>query len=159
MKNNKEKSKMKLILRIFGVVFAISLIMANIDLIFGLLTAVLPIATTGVVTLAGLNAYWDSGCTNEVTSISWGSMYPGSSKNVTIYLKNTGNVPITLSLTTDSWNPSNAETYFTLTWDYSGGQIQPDEVLQITLTLTVSGDVQGITNFSFNVVITGTEVT
>jgi len=74
MKNNREKSKIKLILKIFGVFFAISLILANIDLIFGLLTAVLPIATTGVVTSACLNAYWDSGCTNEVASISWGSI-------------------------------------------------------------------------------------
>jgi len=159
MKNDKERSKTKIVLKIFGVVFAVSLILANIDLIFGLLTAVLPIATTGVVTSAGLKAYWDSGCTNEVTSISWGSMYAGNSKNVTIYLKNTGNVPMTLSLTTDNWNPSSAETYFTLIWDYSGGQIQPNEVLQITLTLTVSRNVQGVTDFSFNVIITGTEVT
>jgi len=154
-----EKEKINLAFRILGVIFAVSIILGNIDLIFGLLTAVLSIATTGVVTSAGLNAYWDSECTNEVTSISWGSIYPGGSTNVTIYLKNTGDVPMTLSLTTDSWDPSDAETYFTLTWDYSGVQIQPGEALQITLTLAVSENTQGITNFSFNVVITGTEAT
>jgi len=141
-----------------GVIAAASLILANSNYIFGLLSTVLPINTSGVITSADLEAYWDSECTNAVSSINWGTIYPGGSKNVTIYLKNTGNVPLNLSLSTDNWNPSNAGTYLTLTWDYSGEQLQPGGVVQVTLTLTVSSNTQGITNFSFDVVITGTEV-
>ena len=141
-----------------GVLVATSLILANSNYIFGLLSTVLPINTSGVITSADLEAYWDSECTNAVSSINWGTIYPGGSKNVTIYLKNTGNVPLNLSLSTDNWSPSNAGTYLTLTWDYSGGQLQAGGVVQVTLTLTVSSNTQGITNFSFDVVITGTEV-
>ncbi|MEM3480033.1 MAG: hypothetical protein QW702_00470 [Candidatus Bathyarchaeia archaeon] len=73
-------------------------------------------------------------------------------------MKNTGNVPITLSLSTENWNPSNAGSYMTLTWDYtSETKIQSNSALKVTLTLTVSSSIQGITNFSFNIVITGTE--
>ncbi|MBS7640082.1 hypothetical protein KEJ12_00310 [Candidatus Bathyarchaeota archaeon] len=75
-----------------------------------------------------------------------------------IFIKNTGNVPITLSLSTEGWDPSNAGSYITLTWDYiSGTKVQPGSVLKVTLKLTVSSSVQGITSFSFNIVITGTE--
>jgi len=155
MKTNNKK--LILALRMLGLIVAFGLILANSDYIFGLLSTVLPINTSGVITSADLDAYWDSACTDAVSSINWGTIRPGESKNVTIYLKNTGNVPLTLSLATDNWNPSNAGTYLSLTWDYSGGQLQANGVLQVTLTLTASSNTQGITSFSFDVIITGTE--
>ena len=145
-------------LRILAIISAVAVVLGSSEYIFGLLSTVLPINSSGVVTSADLEAYWDSDCTDTVSSINWGTIYPGDSKNVTIYLKNTGNVPLTLSLSTDGWNPSEAESYITLSWNYGGEQLQASEVLQVTLTLTVSSNTQGITNFSFNIIITGTEV-
>ena len=77
---------------------------------------------------------------------------------MTVYVKNTGNVPMTLEPSTDEWSPLAAEMYIDLQWDYSGGQIQPDDVVQVTLTLTVSAIIDAVTDFSFDIVITGTEV-
>jgi len=155
---NTDNKKLVSALRILAVVAAIGMIMSSSEYIFGLLSTVLPINSSGVITSADLEAYWDVDCTNAVSSINWGSIYPGNSKNVTIYLKNTGGVPLTLSLSTDNWNPTSAGSYITLTWSYNGEQIPVGGVLQVTLTLTVSSNAQGITNFSFDVVITGTEV-
>jgi hypothetical protein len=111
-----------------------------------------------MVTSVNLEVYWDSACTNRVTSIDWGIIPPGGSAAKTVYIKNAGNVPITLALSTESWSPSEAANYLTLTWNYtSGTKIPSGSVLPVTLTLTVSSSIQGITNYSFNIVITGTE--
>jgi len=100
-------------------------------------------------------AYWDSYCTNRTTAIDWGTIEPSSSKDVTIYLKNEGDVNVTLSLNTANWNPSIAYSHISLSWNYSAEKINPSGKIAVTLTLTVSPDTSGITSFSFDIIITG----
>lgn len=146
------------ILKAVGLMVAAGLILASAGYALGLLSYSTCISSSGVIASVNLAVYWDNTCTNSVTAIDWGTISPGGSKSVQVYVKNSGNIPITLSLSTESWNPSNAGNYITLTWDYiSGTKIQPGSVQKITLTLVVSSNVQGITNFSFNIVIAGTE--
>ena len=64
------------------------------------------IPSSGLVVAVNVGVYSDSGCTLNLTPIDWGSVYPGGSAPRTIYVKNTGNAPITLSMTTASWNPA-----------------------------------------------------
>lgn len=116
----------------------------------------LNLRNTGTLKTINVAAYWDSACTSQVTSVDWGTVEPGSTKNVDIYLKNTGNAPITLSLSVSNWSPSNASNYVSLSWNYSGQQISPGSVVQVTLTLTVSSNVSGISSFSFDMTIVGT---
>jgi len=151
-------SKARRVLGILGVALAIGLVITNANSIYGLLSTVLPIGTTGRVVTIDVDVYWESGCVNKVSSINWGELAPGDSEVVTVYVKNTGNVPMTLEMSTDEWLPLAAQMYIDLQWDYSGGQIQPDGVVQVTLTLTVSAIIDGIADFSFDIVITGTEV-
>jgi len=146
-------------LGILGATAAIGLVLANMNSIFGLLSAVYPIGSSGVVSSANINVYWESGCINNVTSINWGTLSPGQSKNVVVYVKNTGTVALTLALSTDGWSPAGAATYLALTWNYGGVQIQPNQVLAVTLTLTVSESIEGITDFSFTIYIAGTQGT
>jgi len=40
-----------------------------------------------------------------------------------------------------------------LSWDYADQPIDPQEIVPITLTLTTSPDIEGITNFSFDIII------
>jgi len=146
------------ILKAIGIVAAVSLILASAGYTLGLLSSSVRISSSGVIASVNLAVYWDNACTNPVTAIDWGTIRPGESMPLEIFIKNTGNVPITLSLSTEGWDPSNAGSYITLTWDYiSGTKVQPGSVLKVTLKLTVSSSVQGITSFSFNIVITGTE--
>jgi len=126
--------------------------------IYGFLSSVLTLRGTGDIRTIGVAAYWDSNCTKEVTTIDWGLIEPGSSKSVTIYLKNEGNTPITLSLNTTDWSPSNASDYLSLSWDYLGDEIKGGEVIRVSMTLTVSPNISGITSFSFNIIITAREV-
>jgi hypothetical protein len=111
------------------------------------------ISNAGSVKAIGVGVYWDQACSNPVSSISWGTIDPGSSVNKTIYIKNTGNNVATLSLATSNWSPSNASSYMTLSWDYNGQPVNANAVIQVKLTLSVSSAVSGITNFSFDITI------
>jgi hypothetical protein len=150
--------KSKKTVNVLGIALAIGLVLANINSIYGLLSTTLNFGNSGIIATANLGIYSDSQCLNKVTSINWGTLDPGISKNVTIYVNNTGNVPITLSLSTQDWTPQNVGTNLTLTWNYvTGTVIQPKQVTATILTLKVSQNIKGITSFSFNIVITGTE--
>ncbi len=101
--------------------------------------------------------HWDQNCTNETTSINWGALEPGSARNATVYVKNEGNVALTLSKSLANWSPSNATTYITLAWDYANSTLTPGSVLKLTLTLSVSPNAQSLGAFSFDTAITATE--
>lgn len=113
------------------------------------------IGILGTVKAVGVGVYWDNNCNNRVSSINWGMAEPDSVKNVTVYIRNESNAPVTLSLQTEKWNPTNASNYIILSCSYYGGQeIGVDEVVQVTLSLGFSSSMR-ITNFSFDIIITG----
>ncbi len=107
----------------------------------------------GTVKAVGVGVFWDSNCTSPVSFIDWGMVEPGSMNNVTVYVRNEGNVAATISLATDNWNPANASDYLTLSWNYDGQQLSPQEVIPTILTLTVSPSVHGIESFNFDIII------
>lgn len=119
----------------------------------GFMQSSVRIVGRGTIKAVGVGVFWDSNCTNPVSFIDWGMVEPGSMNNVTVYVRNEGNVVSSISLTTENWNPSNASDYLMLIWNYDGRQINPSEVIQVTLTLTVSLSVQGIESFSFDIII------
>jgi len=106
-------------------------------------------------TVKSIEVYSNSDCTEKVASIDWGAIEAGSSKDVVVYVKNVGNAPVTLSLGAQNWSPSNATKYMKLTWNYGGQPVNVGAVVQVQLTLTVYANITGITNFSFDVLITG----
>lgn len=112
------------------------------------------LSNTGTIRTIGVGAYWDNECTDPASSIDWGSLSPGASKDVTVYIRNEGSSAATLSKYTSNWNPSNAWGYITLSWDYGGQQISANEVIEVTLTLSISSSIEGITSFSFDITIT-----
>ena len=109
----------------------------------------------GNVKAINVEVYWDSDCTDEVSLIDWGIMEPRTTENVTVYIMNTGNSDVMLSTDTINWSPSSASNYITLSWDYEGQSIGSSQVIQTTLMLSISPNIQGITSFSFDIVITG----
>jgi hypothetical protein len=121
----------------------------------GLLTITQTISSSGTITALNVGVYSDSACTQSLTSISWGQIAPGDSVPKTIYIKNTGNAPITLSMSTDSWGPSGANGPITITWDKSGASLNVGQSTSAVLTLAVSSSISGITSFSVNIEIIG----
>ena len=113
------------------------------------------ISNIGEVKGIGVGIYWNHSCTTEVSSIDWGIIEPGSSNNVTVYIRNEGNSATSLTMNVSNWNPSNASDFIDLSWNYQGQVINVSEVLEVTFTLIISSEIQGITSFSFDIVIVG----
>ena len=135
--------------------------MAAMVLMGGMVTALAltsssTLRSTGRIKALGVSIYSDSACTQALSSIDWGTADPGVTVNKAIYVKNEGNVPMTLSLQTANWSPSNVQNYLTLKWNYSGQTLDASQVVAITLSLSVSSSIQGITSYSFDIVISGT---
>jgi len=118
-------------------------------------------STTSVsaVEANGVGVYRDSGCTDadEVFSIDWGTLVPGSVKNIPVYIRNEGEEAIYLTMSTTNWRPLEASHYMTFFWDYSVQWLSPGEAIQITLTLSVSRYIEGISRFSFDILVTGND--
>lgn len=125
--------------------------------IFAISTALLSstmIPSSGKIVYSyGLGIYWDNNCNEKVSFLDWGTAEPGLTQNVIIYIQNEGNTPTILNLSTTSWIPEEAPNYMTLSWDYNDEAIEPSEVVQVTLTLSISPTIEEITNFAFDIVI------
>ena len=124
---------------------------------FGTLSNNRSIQSHGTVKAINVGVYWNSDCTNVTSSVNWGMLSPGTTKNVIIYVKNEGNVAVKLSLTTQNWSPSYAPNYIGLSWNREEQIVNSGSVVAATLTLSVSSSISGITNFSFDIIITGVE--
>jgi hypothetical protein len=121
-----------------------------------LLQATQTIPNTGTIKGINVGVYENSACTVPLTSLAWGTLDPGSSTIKTMYVKNEGTSPMTLSMTTNTWNPSNALSYITVTWNQNGTVVNAGLNVQANVTLTVSPNISGIPSFAFTMVITGT---
>jgi len=133
----------------------VAIVLASMAVVYALTSVSVYLQSVGTVKAVGVGVYWDSGCSQAVSSIDWGLADPGSVRNVTVYVKNEGNAPITLSLQTVNWNPAEAADYISLSWDYGGQAIGVNQVVAVTLSLSISSNIQGITTFSFDVVVAG----
>jgi len=122
-----------------------------------LLTANQTLNNAGTVKGVGVDVFWDRGCTNKTLSIDWGALSPGEIKNCVIYVKNSGNTAEVLSMRVDAWSPSNASSYVGVGWNCTSHVLSHGSVVGALLTLSVSSNMTGNVNFSFNMTITGTE--
>jgi hypothetical protein len=110
-------------------------------------------------TIAGVNVgvYTDSACTIPCTSLNAGTLNPGGTFTQNIWIKNTGTVSETLTMAVDNWNPANANSSLTLTWNRQNYVLSSGANIQATLTLTAAANTGTLTTFSCSITITGTQ--
>lgn len=132
----------------------------------------LHVPSIGTVKTIGVKAYWDANLKNETKQIQWGTTYPGSSINVTLYVQSISNVETTLKLETANWTfqdpnnaiisgPNDSTPYINLTWNYNNATIKPGETVQVTLTLSIDNSFDfirflinnNVRNYSFDITI------
>jgi len=125
----------------------------------GLLTNYQRVPNQGYVKAVGVGVYWDAACTQNVTSINWGFLEPGTTSTKQVWIKNIGNTQISINMTTENWSPTNARNYLTLVWNREGWILNATQSVQAVLTLSVLSTITetDIVEFSFDIVITGTE--
>jgi len=108
-----------------------------------------------IQTTTGIGIYSDSQGNTQLSSVSWGTLQPGASQNAICYIRNEGSTPITLSLEVSNWSPGSASNYFALSWNYNNQPINADQVVPITLTLSVASNIDGISTFGFDITVVG----
>lgn len=117
-------------------------------------SAILPLVykfpTTGDIATIELSVKWLNG--TEVTNINWG-VVENSTADIMEPLKvtNIGKVAVTLALSTATLSPSILS--LTLTWNYTGAVLQPNNsaTVELTQTVTATGP------YTYETVITATE--
>lgn len=119
------------------------------------LTTQKTIGGSGSIKGLDIGVYWNPECTNPTSSINFGQLEPASTKSFVLYLRNDGNTLLTLSMTTENWSPETAAEYISLSWSLEGLEISAQQVLEFSLTLTVSETVSDIDQFSMDIVISG----
>ena len=125
---------------------------------FGTMQTNALVGGSGTIKTVNVNVYQDSLCTKVLNSIPWGMVEAPSSNQFVGFVKATGTAPITLSMTTSAWNPSNCPSYISLTWNMSGVNLSPGQVKPMAFNLAVYSNTtsSGITNFQFQITVTGT---
>ena len=140
-----------------GVIIALAATGIFLSLVTAGLIATQTVTSNGTVSAVNVGVYSDITCTQNLTSIPWGTLYPGNSTTRTIYVKNTGTLPVTLTMTNGSWVPTTANTVLTLTWNRQSTVLNAGQSISATLTLTAASSTGSLTDFSFNIIITGAE--
>ena len=112
---------------------------------------------SGTITAVNLGVYSDSACTQTTTALNVGTLNPGGSATQIVYIKNTGNVAETLTMSVNNWNPTSASSSLTLTWNRQSTVLNAGQSIQATLTLTAASNTGSLTTFNCDVTLTGTQ--
>jgi hypothetical protein len=124
---------------------------------YGLLSTFRAIPLSETISVVNVGVYSDSGCTQNCTSLNVGTLSPGGTVTQTIYIKNPGTVPETLSMTVSNWNPTGANSSVSLSWDQQNLVLSAGQSVKAKLTLTVASTVGNLTNFSCDITFTGSQ--
>jgi hypothetical protein len=83
-----------------------------------------------------VSLYEDENCTQILTTLDWGFLAPGDSAMYLIYLQNNGTVNATLDFfSTRNHDPPDLSNYMSLSWNYTGQILEPNEVIPIKFDL------------------------
>lgn len=108
------------------------------------------------LSISMVKLYWDANCTNEVTSVAFGSIIPGTTVNQTIFVKNFGGEPVNLVYTAVNYTPPEASLYVTFSCDQSGQNVSAHFVQQATIFCSVDPSITNttISTVTFNIQLT-----
>ena len=112
------------------------------------------VSAGGTIQGEGVDLFYDSACTDNVTLLDWGDVIPGTETVWVLYLKNVGNVNGTFYVYTGNWSSPIADQYLTFSWNYTAGMIvEPDIAIPVEFVLACDPDVDNFKDFSFDILI------
>jgi len=130
------------------------LIMSFCFIVYGI-SNYIRIQNTGNIKTVNLEIYQDAECTIPLTNIDWGTVEPSQTYQYTAYIINKGNIPVTLTIVTENWNPIDANEFINLIWDKENVIFEPNIPMLVVFTLEIASEINNITEFSFDIVIYG----
>lgn len=129
------------------------------------------IPSLGTIRTYGVEAYGgDIKTIGNEQYIDWGTVYPGTSVNRTLYIRSKSNVPATLNITITNWTFQNSEgknvtnpteEYLSVSWNHNQTKIRPNQEIYLILTLQASSSTpfinylttNNVTEFNFDICI------
>ena len=139
--------------RLWLVVIVLAIILP-VSFVFASLQYQATISTHGNIKAVGVQFYTDSAGLSATSQIDWGTLEPGQTVTVTLYMKSTSSVPVTVSMAVGNFVPASGSGYLACTWNYNG-TISPGQLVPVVFTLVVATTVTGITAFSFDISVVG----
>jgi hypothetical protein len=140
--------------RLWLVVIALAILLPA-SFVFASLQYQATISTHGNIKAVGVQFYTDSAGLTATSQIDWGTLEPGQTVTVALYMKSTSSVPVTVSMAVGNFVPASGSGYLACTWNYNG-TISPGQIVPVVFTLVVATTVTGITAFSFDISVVGT---
>jgi len=114
---------------------------------------------TGVIATGDIAVYLNQAATQPAAAIDYGTLHANTHVSRTVYLKNEGTVPVTLTITAQGWTPTGIDAVVTVVYDYVPGTvIQPGAVLPVVFDV-VCGPSQGYASFGVYYVFQSTQTT
>jgi len=101
----------------------------------------------GTIKTIHVETYWDPNGENKRETLSWNEIKieklswdetKTEPVNTTVYVKSLSNFRVTLTMFPTDWDPTEISDYLTISWDYNGTVLDPDEIIPVTMTLSAS---------------------
>jgi hypothetical protein len=101
--------------------------------------------SVGTIKTIGVETYEDPNGVVKQETLSWDeikiekldwdeiTMEPIST---TVYVKSVSNYRVTMNIFLTDWSPAEISDYLTISWDYEGEDMNPGEIIPVTLTLS-----------------------
>jgi hypothetical protein len=99
-----------------------------------------------------LKVLLSEGNSDPITSLNWDIIQPGIAVTKIMYLKNLNNKTINVVLNCTNWVPEGILKYITVFYNKKV-ILSPNSITPYQITLIVSDDITGISDFSFDVLI------
>lgn len=113
------------------------------------------VQNSGLIHTIGVSVFEDEALSRPCTSIVWPTLMPGENGSYILWVRNDGNFPVVLHMNSSGWIPPQASLYLSLSWDRENEILADYGVVNATLILQVSPEIQGITNYAFNLTVSG----
>lgn len=122
--------------------------------------------TVGTIRLIGLEVYGGNiQSTNGNFTLDLGEIWMGTPKNASFLLRNKSNTVATLNLTLNNWIPEDLQPFMTISWNYTGEKIAPNEEIPISIDITSENSLEfidyivtnDVKSFSLNLTIQAVE--
>lgn len=115
------------------------------------------LTTSGISGSIGIETYSDAAATQVINTIDWGTVAPSSTVNKVVYIKNTQNVPVSLSCASN-WPVPNQAQYFVYLDNYNDQVIQPGAILPVTFGVQAAANLTAVPTWGFSILITATQI-
>ena len=101
--------------------------------------------SVGTIKTIGVETYWDQNGENKIEALTWDELKIEKDElneitmepiSTTVYVKSVSNFRVTMNIFLTDWSPAEISDYLTVSWDYEGEEMDPGDIIPVTLTLS-----------------------